>query len=314
MKFWRMSFRVGNHGHEMWPDCLKLGVAAITYHPLTTTDLSKYPQLEPKKLWKELEPTQKASLRRLAYEMTPGDVIYVKQGPQIVDKGVVTGRYRFDSQFRLADPDGVPWAHQVQVDWSRVFEPIPMLLGAEQLTVKELSLAQVEQLKKAEAKIASRSAEANEPTQPETERSEPLVEDAYYRESPNRLKVIVPLHNKLSNDFCRWLKKEHKLVAAQEQHRVDIRFAVKSLTVLAELKICFGVGTTRSIREALGQLLEYNHYPQREVADEWLIVLDDAPSESDRRYINVLREKRSLPITLAWRSNTGFVFHPKWLL
>jgi hypothetical protein len=102
MKFWRMSFRAGNGGYEMWPYCLKLGVAAISYHPLTTTDLSKYPYGEPRNLWDELEPAQKASLRRLAYEMTPGDVIYVKQGPMIVDKGIVTGAYRFDSQFRMS--------------------------------------------------------------------------------------------------------------------------------------------------------------------------------------------------------------------
>jgi hypothetical protein len=312
MKFWRMSFRAGNHGYEMWPDCLKLGVAAITYHSLTSTDLSKYPQGQPKKLWKELKPSQKASLRRVAYEMRSGDVIYVKQGPQIVDRGIVTGSYRFDSHFRLADPNGVPWAHQVSVDWSREFKPITMLLGAEQLTVKELSAAEVEQLKAAEGGIGSHGGQSIEPKHPEAPGAEPLVEDAYYRETPARLKVIVPRHNKLSNDFCRWLEKEHKIGATQEKQRVDIRFKMRRLAVLAELKICFGVGTTRSIREALGQLLEYNHYVMRKPADEWLIVLDDEPSESDRRYIGVLRERRTLPITLGWRSKVGFSFHPKW--
>ena len=54
MKFWRMSFRAGNHGYEMWPHCLRLGVAAITYRPLATTDLSKYAKGEPKNFWDEL--------------------------------------------------------------------------------------------------------------------------------------------------------------------------------------------------------------------------------------------------------------------
>jgi hypothetical protein len=152
MKFWRMSFRAGNQGYEMWPDCLRLGVAAITYDPLARSDLSKYPLRKPTKLWKELEPSKKASLRRVAYEMAPGDVIYVKQGPRIVDKGIVTGRYKFDSQFRLVDPSGGSWAHQVPVDWSREFTPIKLLLGAEQLTVKELSAAVVEQIKREEKK------------------------------------------------------------------------------------------------------------------------------------------------------------------
>jgi hypothetical protein len=74
---------------------------------------------EPKDLWQQLASSQKASLRRLTYEMQRGDVIYVKQGPVIVDKGIITGGYKFDSQFRLIDPYGVPWAHQVTVDWSR---------------------------------------------------------------------------------------------------------------------------------------------------------------------------------------------------
>jgi hypothetical protein len=81
MANWRMSFRVGNQGYEMWPDCLRLGVAAITYAPLAKVDLSKHLPGAPKELWDRLEPTQKASLRRVAYEMRAGDIIYVKQGP-----------------------------------------------------------------------------------------------------------------------------------------------------------------------------------------------------------------------------------------
>jgi len=288
MKFWRM------------------------YYPLSTTDLSKYPQGEPKTLWKELAPSQKASLRRIAYEMTPGDVIYVKQGPEIVDRGIVTAKYRFDSKFRLVDPNGVPWAHQVSVDWSREFNPVTLLLGAEQLTVKELTAAEVDRLEAKGSKSARRDDHSNESKHSEARRAEPLVEAAYYRESPARLKIIVPLHNKLSNDFCSWLQKEHKIRAAQERQRVDIRFNLGNLAMLAELKICFGVGTTRSIREAIGQLMEYNHYPMRKMTDEWLIILDGEPSEPDRQYINVLREKRSLPITLGWRNKAGFSFHPKW--
>jgi hypothetical protein len=173
-------------------------------------------------------------------------------------------------------------------------------------------VAEVKQLETAVGAVAPRGDGLDETEHPGSSRGEPLVEDAYYRESPARLKVIVPLHNKLSNDFCRWLKREHKIKAAQEQGRVDIRFKAKDLVVLAELKICFDVGSTRSIREALGQLLEYNYYPPRNAAGAWLIVLDEEPSEFDRRYVDVLREKRSMPITIGWRNRAGFSFHPKW--
>jgi hypothetical protein len=99
MKTWRMSFRCGDRGFKMWSRCFELGVAAITYRPLARVDLSKYPQGEPKDLWAKLQPSQSASLKRIAYEMKKGDVIYVKEGPMIVSRGVVTGPYKFDSSF-----------------------------------------------------------------------------------------------------------------------------------------------------------------------------------------------------------------------
>lgn len=163
-----MSLRAGNQGHEMWPDCLRLGVAAITYSPLKKIDLSKYRQGEPKKLWAKLKPAQKASLRRLAYEMKAGDVIYVKQGPLIVSKGVVEGgrvrAYKFDSRFRLKSPDGLPWAHQVRVKWVSHFPGVRIFLGSEPLTVKELSADKLKRLEEAVNKVikANKQTEALE--------------------------------------------------------------------------------------------------------------------------------------------------------
>jgi hypothetical protein len=314
MTAWRMSFRVGNQGYEMWPECLRLGVAAITYHPLAKIDLSKHPKREPSNLWDQLEPTQKASLSRVAYEMKAGDAIYVKKGPKIVDKGLVKGpanknAYTFDSDFGLRQPNGTPWAHQVPVEWSSDFPEIRILLGGEQVAVKKLSPDDVGRL---EAAIDAASEKTRNSPSEGTARSELLLEEAYYRESPARLKIIIPRHNKLSNAFTKWLKKEHTTDAIQEHNRIDIHFKMMKQMVLAELKICFGVGTTRSIREALGQLLEYNHYPKRQAADVWLIILDEEPSNDDRQFIDRLREKKSLPLTIGWASHRGFSFHPSW--
>jgi hypothetical protein len=129
MTVWRMSFRCGYRGYEMWPHCRKLGVAAITYDPLADVDLSKYARDEPEELWAQLKASQKGSLRNVAYEMKPGDVIYVKQGLQIVGKGIVRGSYQFDYKRRLVDPYRNVWAHQVPVDWESDFEPIDILLA-----------------------------------------------------------------------------------------------------------------------------------------------------------------------------------------
>lgn len=286
----------------MWSECLRFGAAAITYAPLSETDLSKYPPNEPKALWAELAPAQKSSLRRLVYEMKAGDVIYVKDGSWIIDKGIITEGYKFDRQYRIIDPNNVPWTHQVSVDWSHQFEPIKIQVGSpQQYTIVELPEIAVQQLES-----IINSAIPLEPI------SNALSEDAYYRESPARLKTIEPQHNKLSNEFRAWLQKQYKIRGIQERARVDICFKAEGHSVIAELKICFGVGTTKSIREALGQLFEYNHYPSRKTADAWFIILDDEPSDDDKRYIYTLRVQRSLPLTLGWKDRTGFSFYPEW--
>jgi len=312
MNYWRMSFRVGNHGHEMWPECVRLGVAAITYYPLERTDLSRYPEFEPRRLWKQLAVSQKVSLRRVAYEMKGGDIIYVKQGPKIVGKGTIQGAsnrraYKFDSRFQITDPQGVPWAHQVPVDWSGDFPQIDLLLGSEQYTVKELSEQEVDRIERA---VELRTAQ---PVSAGTSRqAELLSEEVYYRETPAMRKVITPRHNELSNEFRRWLARQFRINAAQEKEQIDIRFSWKEQSVLVELKICLGVGTTKSIREALGQVLEYNHYPKRKPAENWLVVLDQEPSSGDKYFIEKLRTERLLPLFIGWRTNSGFSFHPSW--
>ncbi len=133
----------------MWPRCFELGVAAITYRPLAKVDLSEYPQGEPKNLWAKLQPSQSASLRRVAYEIKKGDVIYVKEGPMIVSKGVVTGPYKFDISFRLSCPDSdVQWSHQVPVEWEPDFQAVQLLLGSEPTTVLPLEGERLQLLEK----------------------------------------------------------------------------------------------------------------------------------------------------------------------
>lgn len=150
MKIWRMSFRCGNQGHEMWADCRRLKVAAMTYLPVYKTDLSKFSKGEPKKLWAKLAPNQRASLSRFVYEMKNGDIIYAKQGPSIVGRGVVTSSYRFVSNSRLVCPDnGIQWAHQVSVDWESDFNAVDILLGAEPVTVLPLSGERLQELETA---------------------------------------------------------------------------------------------------------------------------------------------------------------------
>lgn len=140
-------------------------------------------------------------------------------------------------------------------------------------------------------------------------RQSPLAEDAYYRENARNLRVIIPRHNQLSNLFCKWLKAVGVSSIVQEQNQVDVSFRTSKGSYLAELKVCFGVGTTKSIREALGQLLEYNFYSWRMPVKHWLIVLDEEPSDIDKKYIQRIASELHLPLDVGWKSGNEFKFY-----
>ncbi len=154
MAMWRMAFRMGVNGDEMWPHCWSLGVAAITYAPLAEVDLSQHEPYEPKELWDKLRSAQKSSLGAVAYEMKEGDTIYVKEGPKIVRKGAVLGPYQFDRELRIVDGNGLPWAHQVPVKWDPYFLAVKVLLGSELSTVKRMTEADLELIKVAAHGVA----------------------------------------------------------------------------------------------------------------------------------------------------------------
>ncbi len=165
MTAWRMAFRVGPGGTELWPDCRRRGVAAITYSPLYDVDLSKYQPNEPEALWARLSAPQKYSLRQVAYRMRKGDVIYAKQGSTIVGKGIVRGPYRFDWKNRLRVHGDIPWAHQVPVQWLSDFAPIEVSLGDQQLwTVRELTASQVRRVEREQQQACSNWTRAKKTT------------------------------------------------------------------------------------------------------------------------------------------------------
>ncbi len=135
----------------------------------------------------------------------------------------------------------------------------------------------------------------------------PLSEEAYFREVGPTSRLVKRLHSQLSNRLALWLRERGVMLVDQELDRVDVEFSIGSSNYRAELKTCHGVGTTRSIREALGQLLEYNYYRGRQPAKHWLIVLDAAPSDDDRQFIDKLRSIR-LPLNLGWQVQEQFEF------
>ena len=100
MKYWRMSFRIGENGYEMWPECYRRGIAAMGYYlhgkPIVG-DCSKLTENEYDEIWRTKgvsAPSSQGSLKKVAYKMKKGDIIYVKQGPYIAGKGVITEEYK----------------------------------------------------------------------------------------------------------------------------------------------------------------------------------------------------------------------------
>jgi hypothetical protein len=112
-------------------------------------DLSQYPKNEPRDKWKQLASGQVYSLRQVAYQMKPGDLIFAKSGPLIVGRGRILGPYEFDRKRLVIDPEGKPWEHQLPVRWQEV-GPVEVQLGRPQITtVRPLSEDDVRLFEKA---------------------------------------------------------------------------------------------------------------------------------------------------------------------
>jgi len=137
--------------------------------------------------------------------------------------------------------------------------------------------------------------------------TEPLIEDSYFRESPARLRLIVPRHKKLANLFSAWLTKAGYTKIKKEVQFVDVEFFDGSSLCRAELKTCYGATTTKAIREALGQLLEYNFFGDRPKAKKWFVVLDQKPLPSDLKFLGKIADM-GLPISICWQTGSTFTF------
>jgi nitroreductase len=123
MKYWRMAFREGSQGYSLWPLCKNHNVAAISYTPIDSIDLSNFPgKKEPVRLWKKLSSSQQSSLFKAANEMQIGDVIYAKEGTEIVGRGRVMGHYKYGLNKKILSPGGYLWPHQIPVFWDRSFK------------------------------------------------------------------------------------------------------------------------------------------------------------------------------------------------
>lgn len=136
---------------------------------------------------------------------------------------------------------------------------------------------------------------------------ERLPEDPYDYDRVASSGTIRRMHNRLSNEFAKWLRNRRYSGVVQEKNRIDVDFNDGAETCRAELKVC-PLSTRHGIRQALGQLLEYNYYGGHRLAKKWFVVLDREASPSDVQFVGRLRSKLQLPVYLGWRESNGNFF------
>ncbi len=124
-------------------------------------------------------------------------------------------------------------------------------------------------------------------------------------------------HSILSKSFIRWLKSkgftniQDEYMIAATRDRIDVLFCLNGKAVLSELKTVDNSSSKRAIREALGQILDYQYYNDNKRVEELWIVLNGEVSYADKQFIDVLRDKHKIPLTLVWGESEKFFTHPK---
>lgn len=159
MNYWRMSFRIkrDNKNYDLWSDCYKRGIAAMSYYghddEPVVGDCSKLTEDEYNEIWraKGINATSpQGSLKKLAYKMKNKDIIYAKEGSNIVGKGVITEEYNYDPN--ILNGTEATWEHFVKVDWEKDFIPFKLNLEANLHIVLKLDEGRMDKIREMESK------------------------------------------------------------------------------------------------------------------------------------------------------------------
>ena len=127
--------------------------------------------------------------------------------------------------------------------------------------------------------------EDDDPRRREHERTRAAIKGTTY----------TPTHTRLQNRLYENLVDTYgKGNIGYEDGFVDLKIISDASTTFIEIKTEYSV--KGCIRNALGQLLEYAHYPNQENANKFLVIGSVSPNESDISYVQYLRKHYNFPI------------------
>ena len=283
----------------------------MSHPPILNTDLT---DLRKDEVDSEVKTSARSSIWRFAWDMRGGDIIYIGDSVRksIIARGYINSelgerayRYNGTNPITVSNEPDIPWRHEVPVTWDKDFLPFQYKDGAPRYTVTPFDPAW------AQGTAFSLFENDSEKNAPDLSDESFINESAYMRATPASQKNVLRLHAALSNRFKAWLWNFYQIKAVQERGQIDLQFLRRKFAHLAELKICYGLNTKHAIREAIGQLFEYNHYPAQVAKQFWWLVLDCKPTEADTQYISTLIEKYQVPLILAWQEGERFEVFPK---
>lgn len=133
-----------------------------------------------------------------------------------------------------------------------------------------------------------------------------LNTDTFSRKTNGKEISINPLHKKIQNAVVRLLAAQYTHLALEAEdpvmgQRIDIKGKLKDADEWHYFEIKT-YSAKRSIREALGQILEYAHYPSARRASNLYIIGPEKPDDMDIEYLKTLRNTYHLPIWFRWYS------------
>ena len=120
--------------------------------------------------------------------------------------------------------------------------------------------------------------------------------------------LINPMHKKMQNAVKALLEKDYVHLYFEKDH-VDMKGQPKDGDDTWHYFEFKTYSAKRCIREALGQILEYAHYPSKARAQKLFIIGPEKPDNQDIAYMKMLRETYHLPIWYRWYSFEQNVLH-----